>query len=194
MNVSCIEFLDKCIKCKEYYNIDKNYLDEDKVCNDCNYKKELKLFKSLKDIGCKGFQRKICNIPECKACFSKTFISVENSKYWNYSLNKKGLKEITRGCNTEYYFKCPICIHDFLIMPNGVSAGRWCPYCVGRIDLCKDMDCIPCYEKSYASCEQAKYWDYDKNECNPRMIYKQTNFKHYHICNRCNHSINISPN
>jgi very-short-patch-repair endonuclease len=47
------------------------------------------------------------------------------------------------------------------------------------------------FEKSFASHEKSKYWS-NKNEKNPKDIFKMSNKKYYFDCNKCKHSFDTS--
>ena len=90
---------------------------------------------------------------------------------------KKGDKRI--------WFNCDICQHDFETQIKGITKGRWCPYC-NSFKLCEKVDCIFCFNRSFASYEKAKYWS-NKNDISPRQIVKGSNQKCWFNCNNCSH-------
>ena len=47
------------------------------------------------------------------------------------------------------------------------------------------------FDKSFASHEKAKYWS-DKNELDPRQLFKNSNTKYIFKCDKCIHIFNIS--
>jgi very-short-patch-repair endonuclease len=60
--------------------------------------------------------------------------------------------------------------------------GRWCSYCSHQ-KLCENIDCIMCYNNSFASVERSKLLT-DKN-INPRTLFKSTNKKFSFNCDIC---------
>jgi len=53
--------------------------------------------------------------------------------------------------------------------------------------LCDNLECKICFEKSFASHEKSKYWS-DKNDCvKPRQVFKSSNNKYWFKCNTCCH-------
>lgn len=80
-----------------------------------------------------------------------------------------------------------------------------------RKNLCKNEDCVECFERSFASHEKSKYWDYSRNftieevdsnddtktyeitEITPRNVSKGTHIKYNFICGICHHHFMISP-
>ena len=135
---------------------------------------------------CKG--DRLCLDKDCKYCFEKSFASHEKSKYWNSDLNEVTPREVFKGTDKKYGFRCEDCKHEFVSSLCNITAknGRWCPYCGGNY-LCKNDNCNYCFEKSFASHEKSKYWNYDLNEVTPRDIVKGTEKKYSFTCNVCNH-------
>ena len=58
--------------------------------------------------------------------------------------------------------------------------------------LCNKDDCEICFNRSFASHEFSKYWDYDKNDNKPRNVFKNTGLKYNFTCNKCNHNFNTA--
>ena len=52
--------------------------------------------------------------------------------------------------------------------------------------LCSDLECIICYNRSFASHERNKNWS-EKNELSARQVFKSSNFKYFLKCFECNH-------
>jgi very-short-patch-repair endonuclease len=50
--------------------------------------------------------------------------------------------------------------------------------------MCENVDCIDCFNKSFASHEKSKYWS-DKNETSPRNIFKVSYTKIIFNCDKC---------
>ena len=92
---------------------------------------------------------------------------------------------------TKYWFKCNKCNHNFLSRTLSNINKLKCRYCANQL-LC-DNDCSVCYNKSFASCIGAHYWDYDKNSTNPRNILKTKNKKYWFKCDKCSHSFLLAP-
>jgi very-short-patch-repair endonuclease len=75
--------------------------------------------------------------------------------------------------------------------------GHWCPFCSNQ-RLCENNNCNLCYNKSFASHEKSKYWNYIKNinkkdeKIKPRNVFKSSTSKKYWFkCNICNEDFNI---
>lgn len=61
--------------------------------------------------------------------------------------------------------------------------------------LCKEVfDCDFCWEKSFASCNQSEFWNYNKNILNPREIPKYSSKICWFTCQYCNHDFSSSLN
>ena len=59
--------------------------------------------------------------------------------------------------------------------------------------LCENIKCKKCFNRSFLSCKKSIYWDYEKNNCNPREIMKGTQKKFFFNC-KCGHNFNSSLN
>lgn len=109
-------------------------------------------------------------------------------KYWNYTLNSEKPQNISTNQTKKYWFKCNNCNHNFKNnIYNIIKKQQWCPYCCFPSQkLCNDKDCMFCFNNSFASNKNSKYWNI-KNIILPRNIFKSSNKKHWFDCNKCNH-------
>ena len=167
-------------------------------CEICNHSFDARLNDINKGVWCPYCaNRKLCENNNCQICFEKSFMSNPKSKYWNYELNNNiNPRNVFKNCNNKIYFNCEICNHSFQQQLNSITNGQWCPYCANpsRI-LCNDDDCNICFEKSFASHEKSKFWNYElNNNINPRNIFKNCNKKSWFSCEICNHIFNTSLN
>lgn len=72
--------------------------------------------------------------------------------------------------------------------------GSWCPYCCSPPKkLCDSINCIQCYEKSFASHEKIKYWS-QLNNINPRFVFKSCGRKYLFICDDCHEQYEATSN
>ena len=55
------------------------------------------------------------------------------------------------------------------------------PNCTKRSKLCENDECQLCFEKSFASHTNAKFWS-DKNILQPRQVFKSTHIKYWFKC------------
>ena len=127
---------------------------------------------------------------DCDLCFNKSFASHEKSKYW--SIEKNGNikpRDIFTCTGEHFWFDCDICNHSFRIPPCNINyLNQWCPYCSHR-KLCKNNDCISCYNNSFASHKGSKTWSYEKNgEITPRNVFLGSSGKYWFDCKECGHS------
>lgn len=140
---------------------------------------------------CSNPPKKLCFDTECERCFEKSFASSDKAKYWS---NKNNItpREIFKTSNTKYLFECEDCNHEINISPGTLSNGQWCSFC-GNKSLCLDCNCKSCFEKSFASCDKAKYWS-NKNNITPREIFKSSHNLYLFDCGVCNHELQITLN
>jgi len=131
-----------------------------------------------------------CKIGNFAGCFNKSFISNYRSKYWSKT-NAIKPRNIGKSSHEKFLFDCDICEHSFEKVLNDVTQkNSWCPYCNHR-ELCKNIDCKDCYEKSFASSQRAIYWS-KENNINPRFAFKSTKDIYKFNCYVCKHNFEMS--
>ena len=59
--------------------------------------------------------------------------------------------------------------------------------------LCEKEECNECYEKSFASHIKSKFWS-NKNELQPKEVFRSTNKKFWFNCDRCKNEFESSLN
>lgn len=134
--------------------------------------------------------QKMCGDEKCNYCFEKSFASHKLSKYWS-SENEIPPSQVFKMVTRKYIFNCNKCNHSFAQYLSNITKGVWCPYCANT-KLCDDNDCQECFEKSFASNKESKYWS-NKNEVRPRQLLKQSNKFFIFDC-KCGHSFSKSLN
>jgi hypothetical protein len=129
-------------------------------------------------------QKQLCGSKECSDCYNKSFASHEKSVYWS---DKNELKPefVMKNGDKKIWFNCDKCNHDFETQIKRVSKDGWCPYC-NSYKLCENIDCIFCFNRSFASHEKAKYWS-NTNDISPRQIVNGSGQKCWFNCNICSH-------
>lgn len=156
-------------------------------CNICNHEFE----STCKQINAGSWcpycaSCKLCNNNNCNYCFNKSFASCEKALYWS-NKNKIKPREVFKKSHEKYMFDCNICNHEFENTCRDISNGRWCSYCSNPPkQLCDKNDCNYCFNKSFASHEKAIFWS-NKNNKNPRQVFKFSTEKYIFDCNKCNH-------
>jgi hypothetical protein len=186
-------FSTNCLNCnKDFQTCYKNKI---KYCKTC-------LESKLLDIYCNGNKNKKCENIFCKSCYEGSFLSFSKSHCWS-DINNINPRYIPLKSGKIFLFNCdkPECGHSFESkLLNVVTGGTWCSYCSG-LKICGDENCKKCFEKSFASTEQAKYWDYEKNidkdgnQISPLMVTKSSNKNYYLKCDKgCGHSYSIKLN
>jgi very-short-patch-repair endonuclease len=175
----------KCIFCTNNTEIIIKNLKNNTFCCEC----------------AKKFSHKTYIIP-----YENSFASHEKSKYWNYELNNylefNNYIEFVKDINILFYpenisikskkhawFNCDKCNHTFYnSISNITNIGRWCPYCTNQ-KLCDNKNCLDCYNKSFASIDNSKLWNYTKNDdIIPRQVYSCSDKKFWFKCDKCNHN------
>jgi len=150
------------------------------------------LIRALKP--CSEKPKTLCNDLDCDPCLKKSFAG------WIPSTIKIVDKNITprqilKCCIDVLLFYCITCKHTFNKKVFTLTRGEQCIYCTSKpIKLCDKKDCDFCFEKSFASHEKSKCWDYNKNKLTPRQIHKGSIDKIWCICDACNHSFESTPN
>ena len=147
------------------------------------------------DTGCPFCASKaLCGNLECKTCFEKSFASHPKSKFWNKE-NKLRPEQVFKFCNKKILFDCNKCFHKIFILLSGITTdNNWCPYCANQ-RLCNDINCKMCFDKSFASVDESKYWLEEENgNLSPRNVFKSSSSKKYKLnCNFCNNIYESSP-
>ncbi len=134
---------------------------------------------------------KFCNDLECKKCFNKSFASNEKSKYWSHK-NDILPHQVSKSNKSKFLFNCS-CGHEFSKSLSKINIGQWCQYCCkNKGKLCGDINCLQCFNKSFASNEKSKYWS-DKNNSLPLNIFKKSGKKFLFNCN-CGHEFSSTIN
>jgi very-short-patch-repair endonuclease len=118
-----------------------------------------------------------------------TFATHPKSKFWS-SKNELKPENISLNSNKKFLFFCDKCNHEFLRPIKKINNKEHCTYCVIPSKLlCKNIECIFCFEKSFASNEKSKYWS-NKNIKKPRDVSKSSSVKYIFDC-LCGHEIEI---
>jgi very-short-patch-repair endonuclease len=128
--------------------------------------------------------KRLCEESECKDCFEKSFASHIRSIHWDSNKNKEIPRNVFKSTPRKYWFICEQ-KHSFdsaLSHVSNTKEPRWCPYCNGT-----NEKALQCFERSFASHENSKYWDYEKNTEIPRNVFKGTSDKYWFNC-ICGHS------
>ena len=158
-------------------------------CNKCTHSFEQFIYHIVgKNVWCPYCpNKKLCENVDCIDCFNKSFASHEKSKYWS---NKNCVfpRNVFNCSGKKYYFNCNKCMHtDFIIRIADITTNsNWCSFCSHQ-KLCENVDCIDCFNKSFASHEKSKYWS-DENETIPRQTFKLCRKKCWFNCDKCKHS------
>nr|WNL49975.1 restriction endonuclease [Marseillevirus sp.] len=134
--------------------------------------------------------QKLCSSDECKTCFEKSFASSDKSEFWSVEKNKRFPREVFASSNKKYWFGCPKCKHSFEASLDNVSNGKFCPFC-SSTKLCSSDECKPCFEKSFASSDKAKFWNTEKNKQSPREVFAGSDKKFWFDCEKCKHSFEM---
>lgn len=114
-----------------------------------------------------------------------TFDSHPRAKKWS-ARNICGPNEVALNSHKNFWFDCE-CGHQFDVRLNNINIGRWCPYCSNPPKkLCDNDNCIPCYDKCFASCERSDCW-LGKNLISPREVFKNSHKSYWFKCKICEH-------
>lgn len=128
---------------------------------------------------------RLCKSEDCKECFQKSFAAHEKAGQWLHEKNSKTPREVFMGAGKKFWFKCEVCTHTFQLTPNDISSpvGCFCPFCSG-VRICFEEGCEMCFKRSFASHENAKYWDKEKNGASPREVFRGTQKKYSFVCEK----------
>lgn len=140
--------------------------------------------KSKKACTCTVRRRRVCGELDCISSFAVS----KRAPYWS---KKNVLKphEVSLSCGFAFIFDCDNCPHEFPMHPNHIaSQNRWCMYCTNQM-LCPDRKCKICYDKSFASVKDSKYWHPTANNgLMPIDEFKTSAHLATFQCNKCPHA------
>ena len=131
---------------------------------------------------CSNPPKRLCNNIDCDNCFTKSFACIEYSKNWS---NKNLLtpRQAFKNSHKFYIFNCPCCNHDYEQNLSHITRGNYCSYCASR-ELCNNINCNICFNKSFASVDKSKYLHSDNN-VDSRQLFKNSAKKYKFICDKC---------
>lgn len=150
--------------------------------------------------------QKLCDNNKCDFCFNNSFASYEkltlkgNRKVdcWDFEKNNTIPRNISKGTDLKYWFKCDICEHSFdSMICNIISKNEtWCSYCCIPVQKLCNNECDHCFNNSFSSYEgltpkgnkKVDCWNYEKNSVIPRNITKRNSSKYWFKCDLCDYS------
>ena len=135
--------------------------------------------------------KQLCDKSTCEFCFTKSFASHEKAKYWSDKNGDVKPRDITYCNGNKYWFDCNTCNHSFDATLASIVRGSWCPYCSCK-QLCDKLNCEFCFNNSFASHPQAKYWSDKNGDVRPNDVFKGSNKKYWFDCVKCHHSFDSS--
>ncbi len=153
-------------------------------CKICNHEFETMLYSLNRGTSCPYCSnQRLCDCDDCKICLAKTCASHEMTKAWSVK-NQIIARKVFLQSNKKYIFNCLTCKHEYQTTPNHYyNRGGSCSFCDNK-QLCDNDSCKKCFDKSFASHEKVKCWS-EKNEHEPRMIFKGSNTKYLFNCDKC---------
>jgi very-short-patch-repair endonuclease len=161
-------------------------------CNNCGHTFESRLALISRGNKCPYCaSKKLCTDLNCDKCEQKSFASHPYSEFWCIELNKGMPRDYFKSSEIVCYFKCT-CEHIFKSSLANISRGQKCPYCASK-QLCDNINCVKCEEKSFSSHPYSKFWSKEKNKGVPRDYFKSSNHKFYFDCN-CGHTFECTLN
>lgn len=126
-----------------------------------------------------------------KININRSFKPHPKSKYWSPK-NSVSPEDVAGFSNKKFWFDCS-CGHDFPIVLYSVQNKNWCPYCcVPQKKLCDNMNCEPCFHKSFASQQKSEYWHPDNIKI-PRYVLKTSQILYKFKCPVCSHTFESDP-
>jgi very-short-patch-repair endonuclease/DNA-directed RNA polymerase subunit RPC12/RpoP len=129
--------------------------------------------------------KRLCNDSTCEKCYFKSFACVDYSKFWSKT-NQEIPRNLFKTSQKKGWFDCE-CGHTFEQNLSHIARGNRCPYCSKPAKkLCNSLECKLCFNKSFASIEKSKYFDFEKNKnVKPRDLFKNSAKKFWFNCNKC---------
>ncbi len=135
----------------------------------------------------------LCTNLHCVICYEKSFASLDlNIKGIYYSPeNELTERQIlkTKAMDIKFKMICnnELCGHTNIMFGKHILAGHKCSYCCNPPkSLCTNLNCLPCFNKSFASQPDIDLWS-DKNLKLPRMCFKASRQEILFSCVDCGH-------
>jgi very-short-patch-repair endonuclease len=153
-------------------------------CDKCAHQFEAILMNIVKGSWCPYCtNQKLCDDKECHDCFNKSLASTDLIQYWSEN-NVEHPRQIFKNSNKVFIFKCH-CGHQYQSPPSRVIRSSSCTFCANK-RLCDDLNCEPCYLKSFANNNRAKNWS-KNNKISPRMAFMGSDEMYEFDC-ECGHT------
>lgn len=122
----------------------------------------------------------------CISCNKKSFASHPFANKWS-NKNKTKPRNVFLSTHKKYFFDCDNCDHVYEKALYSLRTEKnGCPFC-GNFKLCQNLNCIICFNRSYASHLNAHKWSI-KNKIKPRHVFKKSSKKYFFDCDICKHS------
>lgn len=169
LKCSNVEFWFDCNICDHIFSYSLNNIVAGRWCSYC-------------------YGNMICDNITCKYCFKKAFVSHEKSKFWS-DVNKLKPREVSKSSHVKFWFDCSKCNHRFRARLDSVVSGQWCPFCA-NIELCDNIECEYCYNKSFQSHKNSKFWS-NENMIDARSVFKHSDKIFGFFCGRCKNEFKI---
>jgi very-short-patch-repair endonuclease len=158
------KYIFDCDICEHSFITSPKIIGQDKWCSYCGNKQ-------------------LCSSETCKICFDKSFASSNKAKFWSDE-NKLQPREVFKASAVKYKFNCNKCHHSFMLPLHDVTShNRWCYYCTEK-KICSDENCDSCFDRSFASHPNSKYW-LKRNGISPRNCALNSHEKYWFKCPKC---------
>jgi very-short-patch-repair endonuclease len=105
----------ECDKCHHSFSARLDHVSAGKWCPFCAHKK-------------------LCEDTSCLTCLEHSFASVDVSEHWHLRKNQSVPRDVFKGSNDKYWFKCPECRLPFESRLDHVTSGRFCPFCNNKTE------------------------------------------------------------
>lgn len=167
------------------YGSQKKYWFE---CAKCDHRFETTVG-SITNMGswCPYCSKKKRCVGQCHNCLSTSFQSFDIDKVSQWSeMNDSIPSNVSILSSQKYLFSCRVCEHYFMISPNLVCKGHWCPFCANQ-KICSDEECSVCIPKTFASFEntmKVSSWSV-KNALPPNKVFKGSGLVVIFDCSQC---------
>lgn len=129
--------------------------------------------------------------------FEKSFASHQHVNFWHPTKNGKITpRDFYKNTRAEFWWHCNTCSHDY--QRSAFDMRTPCPYCAKtHTKLCGILECMVCYEKSFASHHRAAQWHPTLNVRNGKLFYPyeisiKNDNKCWFKCDNCGHDFDAT--
>ena len=144
-------------------------------CDKCLHSFEARLNDILNNQWCPYCaipSRVLCDNPNCKFCYERSFASHEKAKYFSKE-NNIDCRKLLKHSKKKYWFVCNKCSKKFDIALSCVADGIWCRFCKNKTERILLEWLVKIFDEKNVNFQKAFHWckNIKTNQCFPFDFY-----------------------